>query len=573
MITFEWIEYQNLLSVGDTPIKVNLNAHPTTLITAPNGSGKSILTEALTFVLFDKSYRGLSKTSLVNSVNQKKCLVKIQFTTRGSTFILQRGIKPNVFTIQKDGKLLEQQASVRDQQKYLETNILGFGYKSFCQTCLLGTANYEPFMQLSAASRREVSETLLDISVFTSMNKILKARISLWKQEYERINSAIERKEHEIKLRKEYSSKIEKGPEEQIKQYQHELLALKDRAQDLSDRRTKAREAKEALLKTGFSDRIEKLTSELDEINTKLTECSHSANISSKEMKFLNDHDVCPTCDQEIDAGIKSSRLQKLTESTNKIQDEQSTLSDKRTELSSSLEKLRRVSAKVGELDMAISSSTTSINAIKESASSITRKIKALKETKQEQQTNDKEQIDLLKGELRALTDEKKRLMSQKPVNDAAALMLKDTGIKASIIDKFVPLLNHKTNEYLDILGFNIQFELDKNFDETIKSRYRNEFSYKNFSQGERQRLDLALLFAWRHVSQVKNSVNCNLLVLDEVFDASIDEQGTNDLIAILRRACKGNNVFVVSHRGTLEERLKNTIRFTKVDGFTRLDT
>merc|ERR1711974_254748 len=311
---------------------------------------------------------------------------------------------------------------------------------------------------------------------------------------------------------------------------------------------------------------------DLASITSKMTECSHSVALQSKEMKFLNEHDVCPTCDQEIDASIKSSRLQNLEGSSSQLQKEQVELKGKKEELESNLKKLKQVESKVNELSMNIESCTTSINATVDTAKSISNKIKTLKQSTQDQKDDDKEKLAILKGELKSLTDEKKRLMSEKPMNDAAALMLKDTGIKASIIDKFVPLLNHKTNEYLDILGFNIQFELDKNFDETVKSRYRNEFSYKNFSQGERQRLDLALLFAWRHVSQVKNSVNCNLLVLDEVFDASIDEQGTNDLIAILRKACKGNNVFVVSHRGTLEERLKNTIRFTKIDGFTRLD-
>lgn len=569
MLTFHKISYKNLLSVGDIPIELNLDTHATTLITAPNGSGKSILAEAITFVLFDKSYRGMNKSELVNSVNQKGCLVEIEFTQRGARYKVSRGIKPNIFTIEKDGQPLSQAATTRDQQKVLETNILGFNYKSFCQTCILGTANYDPFMQLSAGLRREVSETLLDINIFSTMNKILKARVAKWKSDYDSIANRIDKIAHEISVQEDYISRLKQNSSDEVDSLKVELNAAKQRAMELAQKRTDLESSKSSM------DMINSaaLSSCIDEIRLVSNNISvNKSDISrlSKEVNFLNEHSDCPTCEQVIDENIKATRLETLSKDIKHNDFCTTVLGDRLNILNATKADLTAKIAKVESIDRELASITSSIAAVTETAKGIMAKIKAASEKSSSDTTADVEKLAVLKGRLAEINEQKETLMNDKPINDMAVKLLKDDGIKASIVDKFVPLLNEKVNQYLDILNFNIEFELDKNFNESIKSRYRNEFTYKHFSMGERQRLDLALLFAWRTVSQVKNSVNCNLLLLDEVFDASIDEQGTNDLIAILRKACVDNNVFVISHRGTMEERLKTTVRFTKVNGFTK---
>lgn len=569
MIVFKRIVYKNLLSVGETAIDLRLDEHPTTLITAPNGSGKSILAEAITFALFDKSYRGLNKSDLINSINQKKCLVEIYFSSHGKEYKVTRGIKPNIFTIEQDGEILEQQASTRDQQQYLEVNILGFNYRSFCQTSILGTANYDPFMQLSAAMRREVSETMLDIGIFSTMNQLLKQRVSLWKQDCERVERDVDKKKYQISVQKEMISKLEESSDDQVRVLQKEMDALKQRASEANSKRDEIK-SKIAEFDDDIDSIIDSLTEQHQKNVQKVTELSTIKSSSLKTIKFLESNDECPTCEQDI--RDKTSAIEERHQEINDIERKLSIYDVERERISKKLSEMKDLSRQRDSLKAEESQLTASIKSTVSYAKGVKQKIDNAQQSNSKDSSGHRDKLMELCGELKALEDEQSRLIDMKPVYEASIKLLKDDGIKASIIDQFIPVLNAKVNEYLDILGFNIQFELDKNFKESIKSRFRDEFTYKNFSMGERQRLDLALLFAWRHVAQIKNSVNCNLLLLDEVFDSSIDEQGTNDLIAILRKACVDNNVFVVSHRGTMEERLKNTIKFKKVNGFTRLD-
>lgn len=575
--------YKNFLSTGDTGVFVQLDKSPTTLITAPNGSGKSTMSDAITFGLFGKSYRGLKKANMVNTLNKKNAVVEIVFENGVDLYKVVRGIKPNVFEIYKNNELVDEEAAVRDYQNYLETQVLGFNFKAFCQTAILGTANYIPFMQLPTGHRREVIETLFGINVFTTMNKLLKQKVGDWKTNVTDTRREIEDAQNQIEMRKEFLQTLNKADAEKI-------VAAKDRIgeikSDISKLQTKATEIEAEALKNSSYDTIDTAILEIQQDQILITDhvsgCVKKSNEIHTKINMLQGnidklHDVegknCPLCKQDVSekhvnhaASDIEAEIVELRKKLEVVNGDIAENNKKNNELQSKIDSFNEVRQKISDLKANIKQ----LGAVgKNIVADIQKMTEA--ETTITNIEEEKAKIAEKHGELNVLKRQYNKLLEKESPYRIAVDLLKDTGIKAKIIAQYLPILNQRVNHYLSLLNFNVKFELDENFDETLRSRNRTEFTYNNFSQGERQRIDLAMLFGWRDLASMMNSVNCNLLILDETFDSSLDSQGTDDLLSIIDTIGEKTNVFVVSHKGNLEDKFRSTIRFEKVNGFTKL--
>lgn len=570
MIVFEHLRWKNFLSTGNTFTEVNLTEHPTTLVVGHNGAGKSTMLDALSFALFGRSHRNISKPQLINSINNKDCVVEVIFTVSGARFKIVRGIKPAVFEIWKNGVMINQDSHSKEYQKVLEQNILKLNHKSFHQIVVLGSSSFVPFMQLTAQHRREVIEDLLDINVFSKMNQILKEKNSLLKDAVREIQYKIDLQTNKIDTQKKYIQDINKINKDLKDQ---KLKAIADLREEMSE----ISHANSALsLKIDHQNAIwptkqYKLQEKRQQLVQYDAQFKTDVKTLVKEAKFFEENCTCPTCTQDISEEIKSAKLAKasskakeLQSALTKLQEELDNTTKELTTVESNLEQIR-------EWQNTLSVNTQAIIRIENNINSLLDEIDNLTDTSSDISVA-KSDLDSYIEQKAQLTEEKLTLSEQYQYNLVIAEMLKDTGIKTKIVRQYMPVINKLVNQYLQVLDFFVSFHLDEAFVETIKSRHRDSFSYDSFSEGEKQRIDLALLFTWRQIAKMKNSVATNLLILDETFDSSLDYEGVDNLMKILYTLGDDTNVYVISHKGDiLEGKFANKIEFIKEKNFSKI--
>ena len=564
MIYFKTVRWQNFLSTGNQWTEIQLNKAQSTLIVGENGAGKSTMLDAISFGLYGKPYRNINKPQLVNSITTKRCVVEVEFSSKGKEYMIRRGIKPNVFEIFCDGKLLDQHASVREYQEYLEKNVLKLNHKSFTQIVVIGSANFIPFMQMKVWERRDVIEDLLDIEIFTKMNNLLKEKINKNKEDVIEAKYQINMLEQRISLTKKHLNEIMSMQKSDRDAKLKKVEELETKLNDLRlQYEGKANHVKHLHESIKDRDTIKGKQRKLNELKMQLS--SKVQNIQS-QIEFFKDHDDCPTCHQSIDEEFKEDHICEQQEKQLEIKDG----IDKMTEHFDEVERrLNEISAvqdtinSINQIMMNLNSEMTSTqNGIKELNQS-------LEEVPQTQETDD---LDELNATLGKNKEKHETLLREKERYEIASSLLKDGGIKSKIIKQYVPIINKLMNKYLAAMEFFVQFELDEQFNEKIKSRFRDEFTYDSFSEGEKMRIDLSLLFTWRAVAKLRNSVTTNLLIMDEVFDSSLDTTGTDEFLKLITQLTQDTNVFVISHKGDqLFDKFHSNIRFEKVKNFSQI--
>ena len=569
MILFSQVRWKNLLSTGQVFTEVDLKRNPTTLIVGENGSGKSTILDALTFSLFGKAFRNIKKPQLINSINEQNCITEVEFSIGKKHFLVRRGIRPNIFEIEVDGVMINQDSKARDYQEHLEKNILKLNYKSFTQIVILGNSSFVPFMQLRTNDRRVIIEDLLDIEVFSTMNLLLKNRVSELKQDINSNELERSKTENAIELQEDYISKMKQNNEQLISANQEKIdKSNEDIATynlQIADIETRIGALNE-LVKDFDQQRSKQLKLEKyrDEIYKNVLKVE-------KEIKFYEKNTDCPTCKQTIDEDhreceIKEKRKKKteLDVACEKINVEISTIFEL-------IQEMIETQKSIIDFQSEITKHNASISAINQYIQKVNEEIQTLNE-KGADVTDASKKLKKLKSDQKNLLTLKEQYSNMSSIYDVASVLLKDGGIKTTIIKKYLPIMNKLINKYLASMDFYVSFNLDENFNETIKSRFRDEFTYASFSEGEKMRIDLALLFTWRAIAKLKNSMSTNLLVLDEVFDSSLDEDGTSDFLKILHSLGNESNVFIISHKGeVLYDKFKSMIKFEKHKNFSRI--
>ena len=553
MIKFKTIRWKNFLSTGNAFTEIKLDKSFSTLIVGENGSGKSTLLDAITFALFNKPFRNISKPQLVNSINKKNSLVEVEFTIGTKAYIIRRGIAPSVFEIEIEGKLVNQDASVRDYQQYLEETILKLNYKSFTQIVVLGSASFTPFMQLPLAQRREIIEDILDISIFTKMKEVLKNKITELKEKVKLIDGELTLIKEKAKLQEQYIKTLESDKQERISKIEEEICSIQKTIESLTTIVTTRVEEKNSL--SSIESKKQKVDSLRNEFIRKIKE-------SKIELEFYHNNNDCPTCKQEISHQFKVSMSEEKLDRIDELEKAQVELSIKWEEINKTYEQYLEISQKIIEVNNNIITNQTILqrllvekNTVQSKIGDIEKENKKLKEIA----------VDAL--DKNAIRNE---LKEQQEYQTIAEHLLKDSGIKTKIIRQYLPVINKLVNRYLQAMDFFVQFDLDETFKETIKSRFRDNFSYSSFSEGEKQRIDLALIFTWRTIAKMKNSANTNLLLLDEVFDSSLDVNGTDYVMSLLNTIGEDTNVFVISHKGDqLFDKFRSQIKFEKKNNYS----
>ena len=568
MILFRKIRWKNFLSTGNYLTEIQFDKSPNTLIVGSNGAGKSTMLDALCFALFGKPFRAVNKPQLLNSINGKDCIVEVEFDTGNKSYKIVRGIKPAVFEIWCDGVMINQEAAVRDYQEYLEKFILKLNYKSFTQIVILGSASFVPFMQLSSSDRRAIIEDLLDIQIFSTMNGLLKDRLTNNKDVMLQIKSEIELTQQRYDLQDKHIKGLKQNNEDKVAEYAGEIRINTSTIQTLYGEIANLSsqvETHQNLVaeKTLVENKVKKITKLESQIESNLSKFR-------KDISFFAHNDDCPTCRQAIATEFKETELQTLQTKATECEHGLTQLEVKLLAEQTKLNDITEIQKQIQVLQIDIATKNTSIIETNRYIERLQKQIDGLKQAKV---SSEKEEQDLkeLKDSLSQLQVSLKELIQDKSYYEIASSLLKDTGIKTKIIKQYLPIINKLVNKYLASLDFFVNFNLDESFKETIKSRYRDEFTYNNFSEGEKQRIDMALMLTWRAVAKLKNSSNTNLLILDEVFDSSLDTNGTEELMKILHML-EGVNLFVISHKGDiLQDKFANVIRFEKANNFSRM--
>lgn len=570
MIKFKSCKWKNFLSTGDDFIEIKLDKSPTTLIVGQNGAGKSTLLDALSFGLFGKPHRDIGKYQLLNSINGKKAMVEIEFDIGNAEFKIVRGIKPNKFEIWQNGNMINQSSNVRDYQKFLESNILKLNHKSFHQVVVLGSSSFIPFMQLPAWSRRNVIEDLLDIQIFSKMNMLLRERNTKIKDELVDINHQIDLYKSKIDSQYKYIRDLQSLNKDIVEQKKVSMEEHKSEITNLFEDSKKVGKNLSALLTQGEKEHSEFLEKMAD---IKGARASQDNKIKTlvKDARFFEDNDTCPTCDQDITLDIKNQRLDVLKKDAAAVQNE---IDITKKEIITTEKLGQEIKDKLNQLrqrQQKINSNNDKISVIQKEVDKIQKEI-----TKLSGQSGDlkgaKEDLAKFRDKKDIATEKKLEFVEERTYNEVIGEMLKDTGIKTKVIKQYLPVMNRLINQYLQVLDFFVAFHLDENFNETIRSRHRDTFNYASFSEGEKQRIDLSLLFTWRQIAKMKNSAATNLLVLDETFDSSLDVDGVDNLTKILDTLDVDSNVFIISHKGDLlENKFRSKIEFFKDRNFSKI--
>jgi DNA repair exonuclease SbcCD ATPase subunit len=567
MITFQKIRWKNFLSTGNTFTEIDFQEHHTNLIIGTNGAGKSTVLDALTFVLFNKPFRKINKPQLVNTTNERECLVEIEFAINTRQYVVRRGIKPAVFDIVVNGVELHREADDRAMQRILEENILKLNYKSFTQIIILGSSTFVPFMQLTTANRREVIEDLLDIRIFSAMNNILKDRLREKKEQVKSLELKKETLKDKMKMQKEFIEELENRGNANINANQEKITKLDVEVgvymtENASTEEEIFKFTKEQEEVIGAGDKLVKLNNLKGKISQKVTAIT-------KEHKFFTENTVCPTCTQTIE---EEFRLNRITDAQNKAKELQKGYQDLEETIKLEQERERQFNAlskEITKLNHEISQNNTRISLNQRQIRDLEHEIQTLTENLANRNT-EHEKLEEFQSNLQKTFEDLAKKKEEIVYYDFAYSLLKDDGVKTKIIKKYLPFINQQVNRYLQMMDFYINFHLDEEFNETVKSPIHEDFSYSSFSEGEKMRIDLALLFTWREVARVKNSVNTNLLIMDEVFDSSLDGFGTDEFLKIIRYVIKDANIFVISHKSDLHDKFESVIRFEKVKGFSR---
>jgi DNA repair exonuclease SbcCD ATPase subunit len=568
MILFKTIRWKNFLSTGNQYTEVDFTKNKTNLIIGTNGAGKSTVLDALTFSLFGKPFRKINKPQLINSVNEKDCRVEVEFSIGNIEWKVVRGIKPAIFEIWRNDAALDQSAAALDQQKWLEQNVLKMNYKSFTQIVILGSSTFVPFMQLSAAHRREVIEDLLDIKIFSSMNTLIKEKIRSAKEEIKVLELKKESLLDKVKMQEEFIGELENRGNANINANKEKIANLDKEIGDYMGENTSNEDPLRALIReqdviTGYAEKLRKLGNLKGKISQKVSTIT-------KEHKFFTENTVCPTCTQSIEDAF---RINRINDAQNKAKELQSGYKELEEAIKEEEERERQYNSltkEISKLTNGISQNNIKINGLRRQIRNLEKEIQVLTENLANR-NSEHEKLESFKDNLKTTYDE---LASRKDtINyyDFSYSLLKDGGVKSKIIKKYLPLINQQVNRYLQMMDFYINFTLDEEFNETVQSPIHEDFSYASFSEGEKMRIDLALLFTWREVARMKNSVNTNLLIMDEVFDSSLDGFGTEEFLKIIRYVIKDANIFVISHKTGLEDRFESVIKFEKVKGFSRM--
>ena len=567
MINFKTVQWKNFLSTGNAFTTIQLDKNPTNLIVGENGSGKSTLLDAICFALFGKPYRNINKPQLVNTINSKNCVVELYFQIGKKQYKVIRGLKPNIFEIWIDDVLLNKDAASKDYQKYLEETILKLNYKSFTQIVILGTASFTPFMQLPAASRREVIEDILDIKIFTAMNSVLKEKVTVLKQKIAETDAAITIAKNKAQLQQDYIKTLQDDRDARISELETKIHETLHDIQEKKNSLTIVEDKKEDLVSSILD--LSEITQNIERIVRQLNELSSSEKRIDTEINFYQNNDNCPKCKQTIEQGFKqsiideqSTELEKIHTSIHKIREDEQKLHTRLNEIKSINLEISKLNDLVHTIKSDINASERFIQRLQLEKNDIVVKVGNIEQ--------EKNKLKVIASESLEIAKQKGELGELQTYYDIASVLLKDSGIKTRIIRQYLPVINKLVNKYLTEMNFFVQFTLDEKFDEIIKSRYRDDFSYESFSEGEKQRIDLALLFTWRTIAKVKNSTSTNLLILDEVFDSSLDASATELVMQLLNTLAEGTNVWVISHKGDqLFDKFTNILRFKKKKNFS----
>jgi DNA repair exonuclease SbcCD ATPase subunit len=568
MILFEKIRWKNFLSTGNQFTEISFTEHPTNLIIGTNGAGKSTLLDALTFSLFGKPFRKINKPQLVNTVNEKDCTVEVEFSIGNTNWKVVRGIKPNIFEIYRDDNILDQSAAALDQQKWFEQTIIKMNYKSFTQIVILGSSTFVPFMQLTATNRREVIEDLLDIRIFSSMNNLMKDKIREVKEQTKVLELKKESLNDKVTMQENFINELESRGKENIKDKEDRIGNLLNEENDLMNvNESKNMELSSLQKKT---EQYSGATTKLRKLGNLKGKISNKVSTITKEHKFFTENTVCPTCTQSIEEDFRINKIDDAQTKAKELQSGYKELEQAIKEEENRERQFTFLSKEITSLTHGISQNNTKIAGCQKQVRDLESEIQRITDNLANRNT-EHEKLATFKDNLKTTYDDLATRKETIDYYDFSYSLLKDGGVKTKIIKKYLPLINQQVNKYLQLMDFYINFSLDEEFNETVKSPIHEDFSYSSFSEGEKMRIDLALLFTWREVARMKNSVNTNLLIMDEVFDSSLDGFGTEEFLKIIRFVIKDANIFVISHKESLHDKFADVIRFDKVKGFSRM--